>query len=220
MVYRVTVVDTPIRATRWPVAPAWLVALVAGTAVGVATSFGQAVLDGAWAALVNSASPWLVVAFAAGACARRMPVAVPVGMLACLCEVAGYYVVTAARGYAVAESEIVFWSACAIVGGPLFGAAGLAWWRRSPVGTAVPGAAFLAESLGLYASVLHYWSTAILYAAIAVPLTAVLAIRTVGSGGTVRIGRWWHVAGCLAVFTAVGVVGEYLLARVAGAVFS
>jgi F0F1-type ATP synthase assembly protein I len=48
-----------------------LVAVLAGVCAGVLTSFGQAHLDGALNALVNSASAWLVAPFFVFAVWRR-----------------------------------------------------------------------------------------------------------------------------------------------------
>jgi hypothetical protein len=44
-----------------------LAAATIGIVIGALTSFGQAHLNLPWSALVNSASPWLLGGFAAGA---------------------------------------------------------------------------------------------------------------------------------------------------------
>ena len=210
---------------RWPVAAG------IGIAIGVLTSYGQAVADVPWSALVNSASPWLAGAFAAGALAIRARPAAVAGPLACSLEVAGYYVTTVLRGYAVAETEIVFWSVCALVGGPIFGAAGHLWWRsRRPLAAMLLPAAFLAEGIGLYAVVLHYRSTAVLYSLIGVGLAVLFALRVrplrVRSlrAGSLRAGSPWtgplgRLAVWLVALTVLGIGGEYVLGHVSRAAF-
>ena len=46
------------------------------------------------------------------------------GMAVCLFELVGYYATAQARGYSTSESILVFWTACALVGGPIFGLSG------------------------------------------------------------------------------------------------
>ncbi|MCD4536081.1 endonuclease/exonuclease/phosphatase family protein [Nocardioides sp. cx-169] len=106
-----------------PVVPA-LAALALGLAVGVLTSFLQAVLDFPWLALVNAASPWLTTAFVAGAFQSRLRTACWLGMAATLLQVAGYYVTAELRGYDAGFTYVALWTVCAVVGGPVFGAAG------------------------------------------------------------------------------------------------
>jgi hypothetical protein len=107
-----------------------LAAATIGIVIGALTSFGQAHLNLPWSAPVNSASPWLLGGFAAGALQASSRRGVLAGLGACVLEVMAYYAVTAARGYAVNHSEIIFWTVCALVGGPLFGWSGWAWHSR------------------------------------------------------------------------------------------
>jgi hypothetical protein len=189
----------------------WPVAAVIGILIGVLTSYGQAVFDSPWQALVNSASPWLAGAFLAGTVQPRVRPAALAGVLTCVLEVAAYYVVTVLRGYGVAETEILFWSACAVIGGPLFGAAGYWWWReRRAIGAALLPAAFLAEAIGLYWIVLHYHSTAYLYAIIALVLAGALSYRI---RPPVRIVVW------LIGLSVLGIAGEYVLGQVSQVTF-
>jgi hypothetical protein len=147
-----------------------LIGLLLGAAVGVATSFAQADLSGNWASLANAASPWLVAPFVAGAVLANRGAAIGAGLMACLVEVAGYYVATPLRGFPVAHNEIAFWTACAVFGGPTFGWAGWAWRhgtaRIRPAGAAMPAATFLGEAIGAYAIRLHFLGDAILFAVI------------------------------------------------------
>ncbi|MCW2496452.1 DUF6518 family protein [Jatrophihabitans sp.] len=156
-------------------------ACLVGLFIGTATSYGQEHLGVHWQALANAASPWLLGAFVAGALFARSSVAVWAGLLACGCEVAGYYVVTPLRGYPITETEIVFWGACAVIGGPLFGWAGWAWQHAGPalrpIGAAALPATFLAEAMGTYAMRLHYRSAAVLFFVIGLVLVAVVAAR-------------------------------------------
>ena len=144
--------------------------MLLGAAVGVGTSFAQADLPGSWASLANAASPWLVVPSVAGALSVRRGVAIASGFLACGMQVAGYYIASALRGFPVAHSEIAFWAACALIGGPAFGWAGWAWRRGTartrPAGTAMLPATFLSEAIGAYVIRLHYRGDAILFAGI------------------------------------------------------
>jgi hypothetical protein len=149
---------------------ALLMGLALGAAVGVATSFAQAGLSGNWAALANAASPWLVAPLIAGALPASRKWAITAGLLACAMEVAGYYIATPLRGFPINESEIVFWLACAVFGGPAFGWAGWAsrrgTVRERPVGAAMLPAAFFGEAIGAYAIRLHYRGDAILFGVI------------------------------------------------------
>ncbi|HEY2794910.1 MAG TPA: DUF6518 family protein [Micromonosporaceae bacterium] len=189
----------------------WSLAAVIGLAVGILTSYGQAVLDSPWSALVNSASPWLAGAFVAGALQPRVRRAALGGLVACVLEVVGYYVTTVAGGYPVSTTEIIFWTACALVGGPLFGAAGYWWWsQRRGIGAALLPAAFLAEAIGLYWAVLHYRSTAYLYAIVALVLAALLSVRVTPP---------LRVAGWLLGLAVLGIAGEYVLGQVGNVAF-
>jgi Family of unknown function (DUF6518) len=132
-----------------------------GVAIGVATSFMQASLSTPWAALANSASPWLAAGFACGAVQSRRGTAIAAGLSACVLEVLAYYVASMSRGFPASQAYIVFWTVCALVGGPLFGLAGWAW-RRGTGRSRIIGAAFLpgtfiAEAVGAYLLVLVAW---------------------------------------------------------------
>lgn len=185
------------------------VALVAGTglAAGALTSAGQAYLNSPWLSLVNSASPWLVPMFALGAGWRRPGAAALAGAAAGLAELAGYYVTAGLRGYPAGHAILAFWAACAVLGGPVLGVAGWAWrYGRTamvsgPAAAALP-AAFLAEAGVSYAWRLHYFSSAILLAALGVAAFAITGWR----------GRRYRLAGAwLPAALAAGVAAELLL---------
>jgi len=186
-----------------------LVVVVVGLAVGAATSLLQTYLHGPWASLANAASPWLVGAFAVGLLWRRPTSAAIAGFVVCALELLGYYATAVARGYSASPAELWFWGACAIVAGPVLGAAGWAWRREPPrlrgLGASVLVASWLAEAAVAYAWRLHYFSTAVLFATIGVT-------TWVGLGAYRRqhlqIARW------LALVLPIGVLAECALGLV------
>ena len=139
-----------VRRRRRP--DAALVALGLGVGVGVGTSLLQAHLDFPWLALVNAASPWLTTAFVAGALQPRLGRALWVGLAATVLEVAAYYLTAELRGFGVSASYLTLWTLCAVVGGPLFGAAGHLWRRAAPagLGAALLVAAWASEAVVVY----------------------------------------------------------------------
>lgn len=149
-----------------------LLALALGVAVGVLTSLLQAHLDFPWLALVNAASPWVTTAFVAGALQSRLSTAVVVGIAATSLEVVAYYVTADVRGFGVSMTYVVFWSLCAVVGGPLFGAAGHIWRRAAPagLGAALLVATYASEAVVVYHFRLGYSSSAWLFGTIALLL--------------------------------------------------
>jgi hypothetical protein len=146
-----------------------LLALALGIVVGVLTSLLQKYLDFPWLALVNAASPWLTTAFVAGALQSRLSTAMVVGVAATLLQVVAYYITADLRGFGVSMTYVVLWSLCAVVGGPIFGAAGHTWSRASPagVGAALLVAAYASEAVVVYHFRLGYSATAWLFGAIA-----------------------------------------------------
>lgn len=182
-----------------------LLTLLAGLAVGVATSFGQGHLEQPLAALVNSASAWLVAPFFLGAAMATLRGAALAGFVGCLLQVVGYYATAELRGFSAGGAIVVFWLACAVVGGPVFGAAGHLWrageGRARAIGATVLPAVFLAEGFWLYLVELGYHSTAALWFAIGLVLTVALARDR-------RALRW------LPLTVAVGSVGEVLVVAI------
>ncbi len=179
--------------------------VVGGLAVGIATSFGQTYLHGALSAFVNSASAWLVVSFFIGSRMTTTRGAAVAGLAVCLLQLVGYYATSELRGFPAGGAILIFWAACAILGGPTFGIAGRTWragpLRRRGLGAAVLAAAFIAEGLWLYLHELHHYATAALWIAIGV-LLALALIRPV-----VEL-RW------LALTLPVGIMCEVLLTQV------
>jgi len=183
-----------------------LVAATAGLAFGAFGALGQAHWDGTLDAFANSISTWLVAAFVVGALAATRQSAAVAGFAACVFQLLGYYAVNHVRDVGTTSSLVAFWSACAVVGGPLFGLAGHVW-RHGPaqvrgLGMAALAGAFVAEGLYAYAHQLHQYVTGALWVGIGV----VLAV--VSSRGQPRQWRW------LGLTVPVGVAGEVVLTSV------
>lgn len=186
-------------------AGALAIAAIVGLAVGCATSYGQAHLSGTLNPLVNSASAWLVAPFFVGALLRKPSSGALAGLLTCALQVVGYFVTSELRGFPTSSSSIAFWTACAVVGGPLFGAGGHLWRRgrrrlAAPSSTLLP-AVFLAEGIWIYGIQLGYFGATVLWLAIG----SVLAVALPRRLGALR----W-----LPATTAVGIAGEVLLTQV------
>lgn len=184
-----------------------VVSMAIGLAVGVLTSFGQTVLDDPWNSLSNAVSPWLTTAFVVGTLHTRTRTAIWAGVAATLLQVVGYYVTSDLRGYGGSTTYVTLWSICAIVGGPLFGAAGRSWRRAAPagLGAALLVAAYASEAVVGFQLRLDYTANAVLFGAIAL----VLAI---GLGAH----RRQHAAlvAWLAPALAAGAAGELALGLV------
>jgi hypothetical protein len=175
-------------------------AVLIGIAIGSATALVQPHLSEPWSALANSASPWLLGGFAAGALAARRRLAVAAGLSACAVMVAAYYATAAAIDMTVARHLGPFWLACALAGGPVSGLAGWAWRRGTgrarAYGAAFPPGTFIAEAIGAYGFRLHYQPAAALFLLIGVALLCLL-IRRVPPAGFVAWTVVFVVAGAL-----------------------
>jgi hypothetical protein len=154
---------------------------VTGLVIGALTSVLQKYLGAPWGSLVNSASPWLAGMFALGTMWRRASAAAVAGCTVGVLELVGYYATAHLRGYPVSHSILLFWGVCALVGGPLFGAAGWEWWRGPTrlrgLGAAAMSSAFVAEAIVVYGIRLHYGSEAVLFAVVGASLAVVLGFR-------------------------------------------
>ncbi|MCW2546667.1 MAG: hypothetical protein JWN96_1127 [Mycobacterium sp.] len=185
------------------------IVLVLGLGVGALTSVLQQYLNQPWLSLVNAASPWLTPMFAMGALWRRPVVAAVAGLATGLLELVGYYATASARGYTAGHAIVLFWTACAVIGGPAFGLAGWAWWRqhhrwRGLAAAALP-AAFFAEAIVVYGFRLHYGSTAVLFAVLGVIAAALLGLR---GRQHLRLLAW------LCVTLPAGVIAELILNQI------
>jgi len=101
---------------------------------------------------------------------------------------------------------LLFWTICAVIGGPVFGASGWLWWsgsrRLSALGASVLPASFLAEAVVVYARNLHYYSSAVLFA-----IVGAVALGITGLRGR----QYGRAAGWLLVSFPAGVAAEVLL---------
>jgi hypothetical protein len=183
--------------------------VVVGVAIGATTSLLQGHVRFPWLSLVDAASPWLTPMFLAGALWKRVPAASVSGVATGLCELVGYYGTASARGYQPGHSILLFWALCALVGGPVFGSAGWAWWHRrgwsGALGASTLPAAFFAEALVVYAVRLNYWSSAVLFALLGVGAVALLGMH---HRRHVRLLQW------LLLTFPVGIVAELILGLV------
>lgn len=204
------------KASAWQLGPARLGALAIslGFGWGAATSLLQTVLARPFAGLANAVAPWLMTPVVVGALARTRRQAMVGGLLACLLQVAGYYVLASARGFGVSGQYLLFWSAAALVGGPVFGLAGHFWrygtGRIGGLGPALIAGVWGTEAVAQYAITLRYYDDAVVFAVIAIVLGLVLGTRPGPVSATVR---WLLVvlpAGILA-FLGVGLLLQVLM---------
>lgn len=186
-----------------------MLAVALGLTVGVLTSVLQAHLDFPWLALVNAVSPWLTTAFVAGALQPRLRHAVVLGLVATAMQVLGYYVTAELRGFDASTYYVLFWTACAAVGGPVLGAAGYAWRTglHAGLGTAALVAAYASEALVVYQLRLGYTSAAVLFGVLSVGLALLLGAHRRQYAPMLR----W-----LAPVLALGVAGHLAIGLVAG----
>lgn len=109
---------------------AWRVILVPvllGLALGMFSATGDGVQVMVINGLANAASPWILVAFAAGAIQLAPRLGTIAGAVALIVAVATYYVGFLAGGASFVVPFVLVWAVAAMVGGALFGLAGGAW---------------------------------------------------------------------------------------------
>ncbi|WP_445152458.1 DUF6518 family protein [Baekduia sp. Peel2402] len=139
--------------------PTSLLAVLGGALVGVATLISETHFGEIPNAFLDSIAVWLIASFVVGAAARTRTHAMTVGLIACLAEVAGYYVAAAARGVPGSPHEIAYWTACAFPGGLTFGLAGRFYREggglKGVLGAIALPVAFAVEGLYTYAYVEH-----------------------------------------------------------------
>ena len=123
--------------------------ILAGLALGALTLLGQGVLPGSWNHFANSGAMWLLGAFLVGALMPSYIWAGAGGIVTLFGALGGYTLAAGALGFQYTLSALAFWGAIALIGGPLFGAAGYAWRsaeiRMRVIGLALLGAVFAAE---------------------------------------------------------------------------
>jgi len=158
-----------------------------GAVIGAGTTFLQPhVLGLPWTLLVNSASPWLLGGFIAGALHTRRNPAILSGLVTLVVEVAAYFLAAYLGHIPVLWNHTTFWMACALAGGPVAGLAGWAWRRGSPraqgFGAAFLPGSFLAEAFGAYGLRLHYPPGITMFVVIGVLLLVLMAWPRSGLG--------------------------------------
>lgn len=125
--------------------------VVAGLLTGVLTLALQAVLPEALNRLANSGAIWVTVAFAVGAIATSWRTAALAGTVTLLLAVGGYYAAAGVAGAGISTGSLLIWGGTAIVGGPVFGAAGWTWRTRrdraDALAAALLGGVYLAEGV-------------------------------------------------------------------------
>ena len=138
MVNRMTSSVHPARARR-PRSTAILLAQVGavGLSFGALTSFAQEWLPEELGSLANSSGPWALVAFVLALMATDGRVAALLGFLALLTLLLGYVVGSSARGFSAGGALMLFWTAAAVIAGPLLGVG--AHWVKTGNGAAAAG---------------------------------------------------------------------------------
>jgi hypothetical protein len=157
-----------------------------GALIGVATALVQPHVGEPWSALVNSSSPWLLGGFIAGALHPRRNPAALAGLATLLVEVGAYFAAADTLNIPVMHDYVLFWTVCAVAGGPVAGCAGWAWrWggpRAHGLGAAFLPASFIAEAFGAYGLRLHYEPGITIFLLIGAALFAAMAWPGTGLG--------------------------------------
>lgn len=197
------------------------VAVLIGLAWGAATSGLQTVLPWPFAGLANAVSPWVAPAFAVGALTRRSWVAAVAGVLVCLGEVGGYYLVSMVRDFGVNPAMVVLWVATGVVGGPVFGAAGWCWrrvrsLRWAGLSAALLGGVFLSEGAIGYGVYLGYAGDAVVFCTLGTLLVVALGATAPAARAARAPGRGIGTAMLwLLLVLPLGAAGQALLRLVA-----
>ena len=193
-----------------------LVAVVAGLAIGIATSVAQGSLPEGLASLANSSGSWCLCAFLLALLERDPRRAALVGFASLVAMLVGYALATELRGYPVGTSMFVRWGAAAVIAGPALGV-GAAWLRGTDPLRAAAGVAPIAGILlgeGLYGLTVvaattsaGYWVGEVVLGLVVVALAAI------------RLRTWRGVAVMLALSAVATVVFYLVYTRSAGALF-
>ncbi len=200
-------------------APLLGAAVLIGVVWGATTSGLQSVLPWPFAGLANAVGPWVAPAFLVGAWSRRPWAAVLAGVLVCFGEVAGYYAVSALRGFGVNPAMVVMWAATGVLGGPVLGVAGWCWRRArslrvAALGAALLGGVFLAEGAVTYGVYLRYTGDAVVFCVLGAVLVAVLGAAASAARSGERVRGVGAAAVWLLLVLPLGAGGEVLLHRV------
>jgi hypothetical protein len=110
---------------------ALVVSTVAGLTIGGLTQLGQSRLPEVLHPLVNSAAPWVLVAFAVALLGRSARVSGVCAVLSLAASEIGYVAMAATGGFGSAPTTVVFWLSAAVFFGPLVGCAAYFWRTRA-----------------------------------------------------------------------------------------
>jgi hypothetical protein len=175
----------------------------AGLAVGALSAVGREHFQGTLEAVANSTSTWLVAPFLIGALAGSRRDAAAAGIATCVLQLLGYYLVADLLGAGTAGPLVAFWTACGLVGGPIFGLAGQQWRTAAPaergLGVALLAGVFVAEGLYAYVHEQQRYSTGALW------IASGLTFALLASRGRAAHLRW------LGVTVPLGIAGEVAL---------
>jgi hypothetical protein len=189
---------------------AGLVGAFIGALIGAGTALVEPHVGVPWAALVNSSSPWLLGGFIAGALHHRRNPAALAGLVTLLVEVGAYFAAADTLHIMVLHDYDLFWTACALVGGPVSGCAGWAWrWgshRAHGFGAAFLPGSFIAEAFGAYGLRLHYEPGLTLFLLIGAVLFALMAWPGTGLGLIATPARGSVILAWTAVFAVAGIL--------------
>ena len=154
---------------------------VAGLVVGALLAFGQAHLAGEFRPLLDSTAVFLLVPFALGVLMRTRRGAAGAGLACALAQLGAWAGADALRGPPLPEGAALSLLACAVVGGPLLGAAGQLARRGRPavrgLGGAVACAVLVAEGAWRDLHLLHAQTIGWLSIAVGLALGAGLLTR-------------------------------------------
>jgi Family of unknown function (DUF6518) len=181
-----------------------------GALIGAGTALVEPHVGEPWAALVNSASPWLLGGFIAGALHTRRNPALLAGLATLVVEVGAYFATADLGHIPVAHGYTLFWIVCALAGGPVAGFAGWAWRCGSPrahrFGAAFLPGSFIAEAVGAYGLRLHYEPAFTIFLVIGAVLFALLAWPGTGLGLVASPARGPALLAWTAAFAVAGIL--------------
>jgi hypothetical protein len=183
---------------------------VIGALIGVGTALVQPYVGQPWSALVNSSSPWLLGGFIVGALHRGRGPAALAGLATLLVEVGAYFAAADTLAIPVMHDYVLFWTVCAVAGGPVAGYAGWSWRRGGPrahgFGAAFLPASFIAEAFGGYGLRLHYEPGLTMFLVIGVALFALMAWPGTGPRPIVTGARGLEMLAWTAAFSVAGIL--------------
>jgi Family of unknown function (DUF6518) len=189
---------------------AGLVGALIGALIGAGTALVEPHVGAPWAALVNSSSPWLLGGFIAGALHHRRNPAALAGLATLLVEVGAYFAAADTLHIMVLHDYDLFWTACALAGGPVSGCAGWAWrWgshRAHGFGAAFLPGSFIAEAFGAYGLRLHYGPGLTMFLFIGAVLFALMAWPGTGLGLIATPARGPVILAWTAAFAVAGIL--------------